>query len=68
MAEAGVATWLLKAPLDLLTPDATGVETPGGNHAQFGDYGPQDGDGTATIAPDEQWAIAASETLALFDR
>ncbi|WP_018757960.1 alpha/beta fold hydrolase [Paenibacillus terrigena] len=26
----------------------------GGNHAQFGDYGPQKGDGLATITPEEQ--------------
>jgi dienelactone hydrolase len=29
---------------------------PGGNHAQFGDYGVQKGDGWATITPDEQLA------------
>ena len=28
----------------------------GGNHAQFGSYGEQSGDGTATITPDEQIA------------
>lgn len=26
----------------------------GGNHAQFGNYGPQEGDGTATISVEEQ--------------
>lgn len=30
------------------------VEIPGGNHAGFGDYGPQEGDGPAAIAPREQ--------------
>ncbi len=34
---------------------------PGGNHAQFGSYGPQRGDGTARISPEEQW----DETAAL---
>ncbi len=29
---------------------------PGGNHAQFGDYGVQKGDGWATITPEEQLA------------
>ena len=31
----------------------------GGNHAQFGSYGPQEGDGTATVTPAEQvaWAV-----------
>lgn len=28
----------------------------GGNHAYFGNYGQQDGDGIATITPEEQWA------------
>lgn len=30
------------------------VVIPGGNHAQFGDYGPQKGDGTSAISPQEQ--------------
>jgi dienelactone hydrolase len=34
----------LAAGLELLPPDATFVELDGGNHAQFGDYGPQPGD------------------------
>ena len=34
---------------------------PGGNHAQFGSYGPQRGDGAARISPEEQW----NETAAL---
>ena len=33
---------------------------PGGNHAQFGSYGPQTGDGTALISPTEQWAETAA--------
>lgn len=32
---------------------------PGGNHAQFGAYGPQKGDGTATISDEEQQALTA---------
>lgn len=35
----------------------------GGNHAFFGTYGLQEGDGTATIANDEQIAIAVEYTL-----
>ena len=35
----------------------------GGNHAQFGSYGPQEGDGTATISPQEQQALAAQLIL-----
>ncbi len=35
----------------------------GGNHAQFGNYGPQKGDGTATIGADEQQKIAAASIM-----
>ncbi len=34
--------------------DTTVRPIEGGNHAQFGDYGAQDGDGTATISAQEQ--------------
>ena len=34
-------------------------EIQGGNHAQFGDYGPQKGDGTASVSPREQQSAAA---------
>ena len=34
-------------------------EIEGGNHALFGSYGEQKGDGTATITPAEQWAETA---------
>ena len=33
---------------------------PGGNHAQFGSYGPQKGDGEALITPEEQWTETAA--------
>lgn len=36
----------------------------GGNHAQFGDYGLQDGDGTATISPEQQLQSTVTEILA----
>ncbi|RDB58660.1 alpha/beta hydrolase [Gordonibacter sp. 28C] len=43
------------ADSEALMPDGTLiVEIPGGNHAGFGAYGPQSGDGTAAIDPDEQ--------------
>ena len=38
----------------LLPPDATWVPIEGGNHAQFGWYGPQDGDQPATISREQQ--------------
>ena len=37
-----------------LPENAVEVVIPGGNHAQFGDYGEQKGDGTAAISADEQ--------------
>ena len=35
----------------------------GGNHAQFGSYGFQDGDGIAVLSPEEQLQITAKEIL-----
>ncbi|MBR0412075.1 MAG: alpha/beta hydrolase [Eubacterium sp.] len=47
-----------------LTPDNyQKVEIAGGNHAQFGSYGAQDGDGTATITPEEQWQITVNAII-----
>ena len=40
----------------------------GGNHAQFGSYGSQRGDGVASIPPEEQWAQAAEFIAAEIDR
>ncbi len=39
---------------------------PGGTHAQFGSYGPQDGDGTPTISADAQHAEMVSYILEFF--
>lgn len=39
-----------------LPESAVEVIIPGGNHAQFGDYGVQKGDGAAAISPEEQLA------------
>lgn len=39
---------------DLLPEGAETVEIEGGNHASFGTYGPQSGDGEATITPADQ--------------
>lgn len=44
----------LQKNASLLPPNSLMVEIPGGNHAGFGDYGPQEGDGPAAIAPREQ--------------
>jgi hypothetical protein len=49
----------------LLPPSTSWVKIDGGNHAQFGDYGPQPGDNTANIAASSQWqqTIKASVDL-----
>lgn len=44
----------LQENASLLPAGALTVELPGGNHAGFADYGPQEGDGEATVAPEEQ--------------
>lgn len=41
-------------------------DIPGGNHAQFGSYGPQAGDGDATISPEEQQSLTADEVASIF--
>ncbi len=47
----------------LLPPSATVMRIEGGNHAQFGYYGIQDGDGAATISRTEQQMRAVSATV-----
>lgn len=49
---------LLLSPLGTVT-----VELDGGNHAQFGSYGPQKGDGEATISAEEQLTRTAEAVL-----
>lgn len=39
----------------------------GGNHAQFGSYGEQSGDGVATIDPQAQWSLVQQATLELLE-
>lgn len=48
-----------------LPSDAVMFMIPGGNHAWFGNYGEQRGDGTAEITPQQQW-MAAAEQIAEF--
>ena len=45
-----------------LPSDTQFIILDGGNHAQFGSYGLQAGDGVATISPEEQWSQAAEAT------
>ena len=50
----------------LLPPDTHFVGIEGANHAQFGDYGPQSGDLTATISAAEQQRIVTELMLDFF--
>ncbi|MBR5095112.1 MAG: alpha/beta fold hydrolase [Oscillospiraceae bacterium] len=58
----------LAAGRQYLPADAVYCEIPGGDHAQFGSYGPQRGDGTPRISPEEQWAETAALIRELPDR
>ena len=50
-----------------LPPDTAFVEIAGGNHAGFGWYGEQDGDGIATISRVDQQAQAVAATLGVLE-
>ncbi len=52
----------------LLPPDTAWVALEGGNHAQFGWYGAQSGDGVATLSREEQQAQIVAATQALLAR
>ena len=39
----------------------------GGNHAGFGDYGPQDGDGDCAIGAEQQWDVTTSFMVDLIE-
>ena len=54
----------VRASAALLPPDTVWVPIEGGNHAQFGWYGPQAGDNPAAISPEEQMAQTVAATLA----
>jgi dienelactone hydrolase len=53
----------IDASRPLLPIDTLWVPIEGGNHAQFGDYGAQSGDGTATISAADQQSQAAEATV-----
>ena len=64
--EDGLATVdEIEASAAQLPADTVFTEISGGNHAQFGWYGPQDGDGVATITREEQQAQTVAATLEL---
>ena len=52
----------------LLPGTTTWAELAGGNHAQFGDYGPQKGDGTATLSREMQQKLAVESITAFLTR
>jgi len=53
------------ATLEFLPPGTIMQVIQGGNHARFGNYGPQSGDGTATISAIDQQTQAADLTVRL---
>jgi pimeloyl-ACP methyl ester carboxylesterase len=52
----------------LLPANTAWTAIEGGNHAQFGWFGPQSGDGEATISREEQQAQTVAATVALLER
>jgi hypothetical protein len=52
----------------LLPPTTTYVTIAGGNHASFGNYGEQKGDGKALIEPERQWEITAREIVQFLEK
>jgi pimeloyl-ACP methyl ester carboxylesterase len=57
----------IEASRSLLPPQTVFVAIEGGNHAQFGWYGPQNGDNPATISHLDQQAQVVSATLQLLE-
>ena len=55
----------VNSTLVLLPPGTIRQVIQGGNHSQFGDYGPQPGDGIATISAEDQQAQATNLTVRL---
>jgi len=66
--EDGVSGDVFEDSLARLPADTVLVEISGGNHAQFGNYGPQKGDGTASISREQQQRLSAESILVLLGR
>ena len=58
----------LEAGMSFLPSYHTALEIAGGNHAWFGAYGEQTGDGAASISREEQWAQTVSAVIALTEK
>lgn len=58
----------IEAGRPLLPPDTVYTVIEGGNHAYFGDYGPQRGDGEATIRREDAQRQIVAATLALLQK
>jgi pimeloyl-ACP methyl ester carboxylesterase len=58
----------IEGSLRLLPLNTEKVLIEGGNHAQFGHYGTQNGDGVATIDPEEQQKIVIDAILNTCER
>jgi pimeloyl-ACP methyl ester carboxylesterase len=58
----------LAASYPLLPADTDRTPIVGGNHGQFGSYGPQPGDNPATITPQRQWTLAADAAQGVLSR
>ena len=54
--------------LKQLPPETIRVEINGGNHAQFGWYGPQSGDNAATISRDQQQNLTVNATARMLGK
>ena len=54
--------------LSLMPDGFTDVIIEGGNHAQFGDYGEQKGDGEATISAEEQWGESVTAIMNFMEK
>ncbi len=57
----------IRAVAENLPPATRFIELPGGNHAGFGNYGDQEGDGGASISPREQQRITAEYVEAFLE-
>ena len=53
---------------ELMPSDYEEFRIEGGNHAGFGDYGEQSGDGTATISGDEQRELTVTKIIEMIQR